>query len=241
MKFAILGYGKMGKMVEQLLNDDHEEIVAIIDNDQDWQEQWEKFKSADVAIDFSMPSVAVANMLKAFQVGVPVVVGTTGWHEQFGYVTDCCQQLNGSLVYGSNFSIGANLFMRINKMLAALMDRQAQYTPSIEETHHATKKDAPSGTAIKLANDLIAEVDRIDHWELADAPVTDPMALPVTAHRIGTVPGIHTITWHSDDDDIAITHTAHSRRGFAHGAIRAARWLTTHPGIHDFPDIVLSL
>ena len=106
----------MGKMVEQLLKDDHEEIVAIIDNDQDWQEQWEPFKGADVAIDFSMPSVAVANMLKAFQAGVPVVVGTTGWHEQLGYVTDCCRQLNGSLVHGSNFSIGANLFMRINSM-----------------------------------------------------------------------------------------------------------------------------
>ncbi len=241
MKFAILGYGKMGKMVEQLLKEDHEEIVAIIDNDQDWQQQWDRFQTADVAIDFSMPDVAVANMLKAFKAGVPVVVGTTGWQEQLGYVRDCCSQLNGSLVFGSNFSIGANLFMRINKMLAALMDRQPQYAPSLEEVHHIHKKDAPSGTAITLAKDLISEVDRIDHWELTDTPLDDKMALPVTARREGEVPGIHTITWHSDDDDIQITHNAHNRKGFARGAIRAARWLTTHPGIYDFPDIVLSL
>lgn len=241
MKYAILGYGKMGKMVEQLLLDDKEEIVAVIDNEADWQAQWEEFKGADVAIDFSMPSVAVANMLKAFQAHVPIVVGTTGWSEQLGYVCDCCRQLGGSLVYGSNFSIGANLFMRINKMLAALMDRQPQYAPSMEEVHHIHKKDAPSGTAITLAKDLIGEVDRIDHWELAEAPLDDKMALPIVARREGEVAGIHTVTWHSDDDDIAITHNAHNRKGFARGAIRAARWLTTHPGIHDFPDIVLAL
>ena len=231
----------MGKVVEQMLQADPEEVVAVIDNDTDWQRQWDCFKGADAAIDFSMPNVAVANMLKAFKAGVPVVVGTTGWQEQLGYVCDCCRQLKGSMVYGSNFSIGANLFMRINKMLATLIDRQPQYTPSMEEVHHMHKKDAPSGTAIRLAMDLIGEVDRIDHWELADKPLDDKMALPITARREGEVAGIHTVTWHSDDDDIAITHNAHNRCGFARGAIRAARWLTQHPGIHDFSDIVLAI
>ncbi len=241
MKFAILGYGKMGKMVEQLLKEDHQEIVAVIDNEEDWQRKLGDFRTADVAIDFSMPSVAVANMLKAFENRVPVVVGTTGWMEQLGYVTDACEQLHGSLVYGSNFSIGANLFMQINRALAAMMNEEKQYSAAMEETHHATKKDAPSGTAIRLAVDLLKEVERLDHWELSDGPLDDPMALPIKANRVGTVPGVHKITWRSADDDIEIVHTAHSRQGFARGAIRAAHWLVSHPGIYDFQTIALNI
>ncbi len=239
MKFAILGYGKMGKMVEQLLKQDQQEIVSIIDNEEDWENQISNFRAADVAIDFSMPSVAVANMLKAFENKVPIVVGTTGWLEQLGYVTESCQQLGGSLIYGSNFSIGANLFMQLNKTLSTLMNEQEQYAVSMEETHHATKKDAPSGTAIRLAKDILECVNRLDHWELADGPIQDTMALPIKANRIGTVPGIHQIVWHSEDDDIEITHTAHSRQGFARGAIRAAIWLHEHPGVYEFQKISL--
>lgn len=241
MKFAILGYGKMGKMVEQLLKDDHHEIVAIIDNEDDWQQKLSEFQTADVAIDFSMPQVAVDNMLKAFKSQVPVVVGTTGWLEGLDDVTNACKQYDGSLIYGSNFSIGANLFMQLNKELAKLMNVQPQYDASMEETHHVTKKDAPSGTAIRLATDLLAQVERLDHWTLTDQPLNESMTLPVTAHRIGTVPGTHSITWHCDDDDIVITHQAHSRQGFARGAIRAACWLVKHPGIYDFQNIALTI
>lgn len=243
MKVAILGYGKMGKMIEQLLLDDHHTIVATIDNEEEWQTRLEAFKTAEVAIDFSMPTVAVANMLKCFEYHVPVVVGTTGWLDQLGYVCDACRQLDGSLVYGANFSIGANLFMQLNKILADMMNRQGQYAASMDETHHTTKKDAPSGTAVRLAKDILDNVDRFDHWELTQEgeSIADPMALPVNAHRIGTVPGIHTITWHSEDDDIVITHNAHSRRGFAMGAVQAAKWLVNHPGIHDFQNIALNL
>lgn len=241
MKFAILGYGKMGKMVEQLLKDDHQEVVATIDNEEEWGSRLDAFKTADVAIDFSMPSVAVSNMLKAFENQIPIVVGTTGWLEQLGYVSDACKQFGGSLVYGSNFSVGANLFMHLNKVLAEVMNHQEQYAAFMEETHHVTKKDAPSGTAIRLAKDLIACVQRLDHWELSEQPLEDPMALPIKANRIGTVPGIHKITWHCEDDDIEITHTAHSRQGFARGAIRAAHWLVEHPGIYDFQDIAMDI
>lgn len=243
MNVAILGYGKMGKMVEQLLLADHHTVATTIDNETEWESRMEDFKKADVAIDFSMPTVAVANMLKAFQHHVPIVVGTTGWMEQLGYVCDACRQLNGSLVYGANFSVGANLFMQLNRILAQMMNVQCQYAASMEETHHVTKKDAPSGTAVRLAKDILNDVERLDHWELAteNTPVEDPMALPIVAHRIGAVPGIHTIAWHSEEDDIVITHNAHSRKGFALGAVRAAKWLVKNPGIYDFQNIALNL
>lgn len=240
MKFAILGYGKMGKQVEELLKKDQQEIVAIIDNEDDWQNKIEDFKKADVAIDFSMPTVAIANIMKAFQNHVPIVVGTTGWLEQLGYVQETCKELNGSMVYGSNFSIGANLFMEINRRLSVLMNKQSQYSPAMEETHHVTKKDAPSGTAIRLAKDILANVDRLDHWELTEQS-DDTSKLPIKANRIGNEPGTHTIVWHSEEDDIEITHQAHNRQGFARGAIQAAVWLTAHSGFFEFQDIVLQL
>lgn len=240
MKFAILGYGKMGHQVEEILLHEGHEIVAIIDNEDDWMQKMEDFDTADVAIDFSMPSVAVRNMYNAFEHHVPVVVGTTGWLDRFEEVRRVCEEHDGSLVYGSNFSIGANLFMQLNKDLSELMDNQPQYAAFLEETHHTEKKDAPSGTAIRLAEDMLQIVSRYNCWQLTDEPA-DPGVLPVQAHRVGTVPGIHTMRWHSDEDDIIITHTAHSRRGFAAGAIKAALWLTRHPGIYDFQSIALEL
>lgn len=240
MKFAILGYGKMGRQVEELLLRDRHEIVAIIDNESDWKLKMADFRKAEVAIDFSMPSVVVQNMYRAFENHIPIVVGTTGWLDQYEIVRENCEKHCASLVYGSNFSIGANLFMRLNKELAALMENQSQYAAFLEETHHAEKKDAPSGTAIRLAEDMLKIVSRYNSWQLTDVPVGDSV-LPVQAHRVGTVPGIHTMRWHSEDDDIIITHTAHSRRGFAAGAIKAALWLTRHSGIYDFQRIALEL
>ncbi len=240
MKFAIIGYGKMGKQVEELLLQGNHNIVAIIDNEEDWKRKMDAFRTADVAIDFSMPSVVVQNMFFAFENHIPIVVGTTGWLDQYEKVRECCEKYCGSLVYGSNFSIGANLFMQLNKELSALMENQPQYAALLEETHHTEKKDAPSGTAIRLAEDLLKIVSRYNCWQLTEAPA-EAGVLPIQAHRVGNVPGIHTLRWHSDDDDILITHTAHSRRGFAAGAIKAAIWLTRHAGIYDFQRIALEL
>lgn len=240
MKVALLGYGKMGKMVESILLQQHHEVVAAIDNEDDWNSKMADFCQADVAIDFSMPSVAVDNMHRCFEHHIPVVVGTTGWHEQLDEVKKECQQKGGSLVYGSNFSVGANLFMLLNKQLAAMMNNQLQYAAHIEETHHVAKKDAPSGTAITLAKGLIENATRYQSWELCDKP-TESDILPVQAHRIGEVPGIHKIAWQSEEDDIEIVHSAHSRKGFAAGAVRAALWLPEHPGIYDFQEIALTV
>ena len=241
MKFAILGYGKMGHQVEEILLRDGHEIVAIIDNEDDWMQKMADFETADVAIDFSMPSVAVRNMFNAFEHHVPIVVGTTGWLDRFEEVRCACEEHGGSLVYGSNFSIGANLFMQLNKDLARMMELQPQYRAEIEETHHTAKKDAPSGTAIRLAEDLLQIVSRFNCWLLANNITLTHDVLPVYANRVGNVPGTHTIQWHSEEDDITITHTAHSRKGFALGAVKAALWLTQHPGIYDFQHIALDL
>lgn len=240
MRFAILGYGKMGKLVEELLLQDKHEIAVVMDNEDDWKKKMGAFRTADVAIDFSMPSVAVQNMFYAFENHIPIVVGTTGWLDQYEKVREGCEKYCGSLVYGSNFSIGANLFMRLNKELAQLMQNQPQYRASLEETHHAAKLDAPSGTAIRLAEDVLQIVDRLNSWQLTDEAVPVDV-LPVQAHRIGTVPGTHTLRWATDEDDITITHTAHNRKGFAKGAIKAAIWLTRHSGIYDFQRIALEL
>lgn len=231
----------MGHQVEEILLREGHEIVAVIDNEDDWMQKMGDFDTADVAIDFSMPSVAVRNMYNAFEHHVPVVVGTTGWLDRFEEVRRVCEEHNGSLVYGSNFSIGANLFMQLNKDLAQLMESQPQYSIAMEETHHTAKKDAPSGTAIRLAEDLLKIVSRYSGWQLVDGTALADDVLPVKANRVGNVPGTHTIQWHSEEDDITITHTAHSRKGFALGAVKAALWLTRHPGIYDFQRIALTM
>ncbi|MBQ6071786.1 MAG: 4-hydroxy-tetrahydrodipicolinate reductase [Bacteroidales bacterium] len=241
MKFALLGYGKMGRQIEALLRRDGHEIVAIIDNEAEWSARWPAFLTADVAIDFSMPSVAVRNMSRCFENHVPVVVGTTGWQEHLPEVEALCREHGGSLVYGSNFSVGANIFMQLNRQLAAWMDKEPQYEAGIEETHHVTKKDAPSGTAVTLAKGLLSEVSRYQRWQLADGTPVPEDAIPVMAHREGSVTGIHQVRWHSEEDDIVIIHQAHSRQGFALGAVKAAVWLKGHPGVYDFADIAMNL
>ncbi|MCQ2285164.1 MAG: 4-hydroxy-tetrahydrodipicolinate reductase [Bacteroidales bacterium] len=240
MKVALLGYGKMGKMIEQILLERDQQVVAVIDNESDWQTKFADFQKAEVAIDFSMPTVAVSNMIRCFENHIPVVVGTTGWLDRLDEVRTLCEQHQGSLVYGSNFSVGANLFMQLNKLLADMMNEQTQYEALVEETHHTAKKDAPSGTAITLAKGLLERVGRYQEWQLTQESTQAPV-LPVKAYRIGEVPGIHKISWKSEEDDIEIVHSAHSRKGFAAGAVRAALWLPTHPGIFEFQNIALQL
>ncbi len=233
MRVAILGYGKMGHVVEKVLLERRHEIVAVIDNEADWQRLDNEFRRAEVAIDFSEPSVAVSNMLRAFEAHVPVVVGTTGWLDRLEEVCKRCADANGKLVYGSNFSIGVNIFFRVNRLLSKLMNTQDRYHVTMEETHHIHKKDAPSGTAIHLAQDIIHEVDALNEWQLTPCDHTN--VVPITAIREGEVPGTHKIVWDSPEDTIEITHTAHGREGFARGAVHAAEWLVLQPsGVYPF-------
>lgn len=234
MKVAILGYGKMGHIVEKVLLERRHEVVAVIDNEADWQRLDREFRRAEVAIDFSEPGVAVPNMLRAFEAHVPIVVGTTGWHERLEEVRQACAAHDGRLVYGANFSIGVNIFFKVNQLLAKLMNNQDRYKVAMEETHHIHKKDAPSGTAIHLAKDIIHEVDVLKGWQLTPCDHTR-VVLPVTAIREDEVPGTHVVTWDSPEDTIEIRHTAHGREGFARGAVHAAEWLVLRPsGVYPF-------
>lgn len=234
MKVAILGYGKMGHMVEKVLNGRRHEIVAVIDNEDDWHRFDREFRGAEVAIDFSEPTAAVPNMLRAFAAKIPIVVGTTGWLDRLDEMSGKCAAGNSKLVYSANFSIGVNIFFEINKMLARLMNGQARYHVTMEETHHIHKKDAPSGTAIHLAQDIIHEVDALQQWQLTPCDPADGV-LPITAMREGEVPGTHRIVWDSPEDTLEITHIAHGREGFALGAVLAAEWLVSQPaGVYSF-------
>lgn len=237
MKVAILGYGKMGHMVEKVLVERGHEVVTIIDNEENWKSNAEAFARAEVAIDFSEPKAALPNMVRAFDMHVPMVVGTTGWLDRLEEVRKRCMDANGKLVYSANFSIGVNIFFKINKMLAQVMNSQDRYRVSMEETHHIHKKDAPSGTAIHLAQDIIHEVDALKEWQLTPCDNTR-VVLPITAIREGEVPGTHKIVWSSPEDTIEITHTAHGREGFALGAVLAAEWLVLQPsGVYPFENV----
>lgn len=239
IKIAIIGYGKMGKMVEEVVKQTATATVAaIIDNEADWEKQAEALTQCDVAIEFSTPQTVCANLLKCFELQIPVVCGTTGWHMQFAEIQDIAQKHGLSLIYGSNFSIGANLFFKLNETLARCMNEQPQYEVSIEETHHTAKLDAPSGTAVTTAQIIMQQLARKNQWALNGDTQTDTTdTLTITAHRIGDVNGIHTVHYESDEDIITLTHTAKSRIAFARGAVKAALWLTENAGIYEFKDI----
>lgn len=226
----------MGHIVEKVLLERQHEIVAVIDNAEDWQRLDGEFRTAEVAIDFSEPVVAVPNMLRAFEAKVPIVVGTTGWFDRLDEISAKCTAAGGKLVYSANFSIGVNIFFKVNQLLSKLMNGQDRYHVAMEETHHIHKKDAPSGTAIHLAQDILHEVDALQKWELTPCDHTR-VVLPITAIREDEVPGTHVVTWSSPEDDIEIRHTAHGREGFARGAVHAAEWLVGQPaGIYPFEE-----
>jgi len=226
----------MGHIVERVLRERNHEVVAVIDNLDDWQTYAEDFRKAEVAIDFSEPSAAVPNMLRAFEAKVPIVVGTTGWLDRLEEIRQACTAHEGRLVYGSNFSIGVNIFFKVNQLLAKLMDSQPRYTAAVEETHHIHKKDAPSGTAIHIAQDILSEVKALQEWKLTPCDHTR-VVLPVTAIREDEVPGTHVVTWNSPEDTIEIRHTAHGREGFAIGAVHAAEWIVNQPtGVYPFEE-----
>jgi len=235
MKIALLGYGKMGREIEKIAIEYNHSIRLVIDNDKDWIEKAEQLKECDVAIEFSIPAIAIENIRKCFDAGIPVVVGTTGWYDHFQQISELCISTNSTLFYASNFSIGVNIFFDINKRLASLLETYPMYAPEMVEIHHIQKLDAPSGTAITLANDIIASNSRYKKYTAAE-PESDE--IHVQSIRESNVPGTHTVTWNSDIDKIAITHEAKSRRGFALGAVMAASWIYGRKGVFTMKDML---
>lgn len=225
MKLAIIGYGKMGRMIEEIAKERGHEISVVIDADNLADLDSKQFRKSDVAIEFTRPEGAVNNLLRCFSAGVPVVCGTTGWLDSLQAVKSVCESGKGALLYSSNFSIGVNIFEAVSRYLAGIMNDYPQYTPSMEEVHHVHKLDHPSGTAITIAEELIAASNRISDWKETSEEPESPTTLYISHRREGEVPGIHTVTWDSPQDTITISHSAKSRRGFALGAVLAAEWL----------------
>ena len=235
MKIALIGYGKMGKMIEQIARERGHEIVSIIDIDNQQDFDSLQFQSADVAIEFTAPQAAYGNYLKAFSHGVKVVSGSTGWMKDHGDdVRRMCCEEGQTLFWASNFSIGVAIFSAVNRYLAKIMNQFPQYDVEMEETHHVHKLDHPSGTAITLADEIVERIDRKEAWA---EETTDPKMLRVDHIRRGEVAGIHTVRYDSDADIITITHDAHSRKGFALGAVLAAEYTKDHQGLLTISDM----
>ena len=235
MKIALIGYGKMGRMIEEIALSRGHEIVSIIDIDNQQEFESEAFASADVAIEFTTPWTAYDNYLKAWKAGVKVVSGSTGWmkdHE--AEVRKACTTEGKTLFWASNFSVGVAIFGAVNKYLAKIMNQFDQYDVNMVETHHVHKLDAPSGTAITLAEQIVENLDRKERWGLHE---TKPKVVRIDDIRQKEVPGIHTITYDSPEDMITITHDAHNRRGFAMGAVLAAEYTATHEGLLTMSDL----
>lgn len=239
MKIAIIGYGKMGRLIEEVAQNRGLEIGCIIDQGDEAKFASDEFKSCVVAIEFSTPSSAVENILACFAAKVPVVVGTTGWQDSLPEIQTMCQNGAGTLLYASNFSIGMNIFMALNRYVTKIMNGFESYDPSLLEVHHVHKLDHPSGTAVTLANQLVAISSRIKRWiEKGIGEKPEKGFLPVYHRREGEVPGIHTITWESDCDSIIMTHDAKNRLGFARGAVSAAQWLAGRKGFFSIGDFL---
>jgi 4-hydroxy-tetrahydrodipicolinate reductase len=260
MNIALLGYGKMGKAIEGIALQKGHHIVLRIDDQNLDELTKENLQKADVAIEFTGPDSAVHNILLCFDAGVPVVCGTTGWLSQMNRVTQKCKETNGSFLYASNFSIGVNIFFELNKKLAVLMKQQANYDVSIEEIHHTEKKDAPSGTAITLAEEIIELSAQKNKWVLRQAqddkalrqaqddealrqtqddnPSQNNDELNITSKRIDPAAGTHSVKYTSDIDDIEIIHTAHNRKGFAAGALLAAEFIHDKKGVFNMKEVL---
>ena len=235
MKIALIGYGKMVKMIEQIALSRGHEIVSIIDIDNQDDFDSEAFRSADVAIEFTAPQAAYGNYLRAFKHHVKVVSGSTGWMKEHGDdVRRMCEKEGQTLFWASNFSIGVAIFSAVNQYLAKIMNQFPQYDVEMEETHHVHKLDHPSGTAITLAEGIVENIDRKEAWA---EDTTDPKLLRIDHIRRGEVAGIHTVRYDSEADIITITHDAHSRQGFALGAVLAAEYTKDHQGLLTISDM----
>ena len=242
MKIALIGYGKMGKLLERFAQERGHEICIIIDADNASDIRSERFKEADVAIEFSVPHAALEHIYDAFEADVPIVVGTTGWYDELAAVEQKCRVGNNTLLYASNFSVGVNVFFYVNKVLARLMNSYPQYDVQVEEIHHTQKLDAPSGTAITIAEGILDGLERKNTWVnevigQQDDVIVKPNELLIESHRIEEVPGTHTVIYSSEVDELEFKHTAHSRAGFALGAILAAEWLHGKKGFYSIKDM----
>jgi 4-hydroxy-tetrahydrodipicolinate reductase len=236
MNIALIGYGKMGKEIEQIAVSRGHTIVLKVDISNASTYTIADLKGADAAIEFSTPESAVSNIYKCFDAGVPVVVGTTGWLDQLEDVKRLCLEKKQGLFYASNYSIGVNLFFQLNKYLAKMMNAYPSYDVSMEEIHHVHKLDSPSGTAISLANQVIENMQVKEKWVNIS---TDAKAeIGIISKRIDEVPGTHTVTYSSEVDEISITHIAHSRKGFALGAVVAAEWMKGRKGVFGMEDLM---
>jgi 4-hydroxy-tetrahydrodipicolinate reductase len=245
MKIALLGYGKMGKIIEKIATDRKHEIVLKIDYNNLDELTPENLAKADVAIEFSTPGTVLGNIKQCFNAGIPIVVGTTGWYNQLPQVKEICEDGGHTLLYASNFSIGVNVFFHVNKVLAKLMNNYPYYDVQVEEIHHTQKLDSPSGTGITIAEGIIENLDRKKEWvnvlttdgdETADDNVNADQLL-IESFRIDSVPGTHTVIYDSEVDTIEFKHTAHNRNGFALGAVMAAEWISDKKGFHSIEDM----
>ncbi|QQS28428.1 MAG: 4-hydroxy-tetrahydrodipicolinate reductase [Sphingobacteriales bacterium] len=240
MKIALLGYGKMGKAIDEIIEKEfagqHEIGMRITQSNRKTPDYYNNLKKMDVAIDFSVPSAATENILSCFEAGIPVIIGTTGWLDKLEAVKKQCEVYKGTLVYASNFSVGVNIFFEVNRILAKLMSNHIQYRPGIEETHHIHKIDSPSGTAITLAEAILEAIPSFKKWINHDTE--KPEELPVVSYRKDEVKGTHLVAYHSEVDSIELKHTAHSRYGFAIGAIKAAEWSMGKKGVFTMRDVL---
>ncbi|WP_184544478.1 4-hydroxy-tetrahydrodipicolinate reductase [Mucilaginibacter sp. FT3.2] len=240
MKIALLGYGKMGKIIEKIALSRKHEIVLTIDHNNLHELTAENLQKADAVIEFTRPDSVLDNINHCFNAGVPIVVGTTGWYEKLNDVKQLCEEGNNSLLYATNFSVGVNIFFHINKVLARVMNNYPYYDVQVEEIHHMQKLDAPSGTAITIAEGIIDNLDAKQDWvnvlttdDKDDDQSVTQQELLIESLRIDSVPGTHTVIYDSEVDSIEFKHTAHNRNGFALGAVLAAEWIHDKKGFYS--------
>lgn len=236
MKTAIIGYGKMGREIEKILAERGHEVALIIDQENSHELDAEHLKGIDVALEFTTPATAYENLRRCIACHVPVVSGTTGWTERLGELERYCREEGSALFYASNYCLGVNLLFRLNRQLARLMNHFPQYEVSIEEVHHTQKKDAPSGTAITLADGILAEVERKHEW-INDTNAT-PSQIAIRSVREGMIPGIHTVSYESADDRLELRHEIKNRRTLAEGAVVAAEFLCGKVGVYTMDDLL---
>lgn len=236
MKIGLIGYGKMGKAIEHLAKERGHSIDLIIDLNNPGDLTLENLKKLDVVIEFTIPKAAIANIKLCMEAGVPVVSGTTGWLDELDAVLSYMKEQNGGLFYASNYSLGVNIFFELNKYLAKLMNKFSEYEVSLEEVHHIQKLDAPSGTALTIAQGLLDNIDRKEKWTLSEQKA--PEHLVVNHIRRAQVPGTHTVRYESEIDELTITHEAKSRTGFAMGAVLAAEFMQNKTGFKGMSDLL---
>jgi 4-hydroxy-tetrahydrodipicolinate reductase len=236
MRIALIGYGKMGRMIEEIALQRGHEIVLKINIDNTEEFTMENISKAEVAIEFTGPDSAYNNVRKSLEAGIPTVSGSTGWNKKLDEIKDYCRQVNGSFLHTSNFSIGVNIFFEVNKLLARLMNAHPEYDVAMKEIHHTAKLDAPSGTAVTLAEQVLANLTRKKAWVNRDEQNKEE--LPIISERIDPAPGTHYVKYSSEIDDIEIIHTAHNRKGFAQGAVLAAEYIAGKKGVFTMQEVI---